>query len=85
MTFKISIRRKAQKQLAKLPLKDYKNVKQAILNLPRDPRPPGSKKLKGRDGWRIRQGDYRIIYEMTNWSSSSSISGIEKTYTDSES
>ena len=64
MTYKISIRRKAQKQLAKLPPKDYKKVKQVILNLVPDPRPSGSKKLKGRDGWRIRQGDYRIIYEI---------------------
>lgn len=64
MTYKLSIRRKAQKQLAKLPPIDYKKVKQAILDLAQNPRPPGSKKLKGRDGWRIRQGDYRIIYEI---------------------
>lgn len=64
MTYKLSIRRKAQKQLAKLPPNDYKKVKQSILDLAHDPRPPGSKKLKGRDGWRIRQGDYRIIYEI---------------------
>lgn len=66
MTYKISIRRKAQKQLEKVPPKDYKKVKQAILDLTQDPRPPGSKKLKGREGWRIRQGDYRIIYEIYN-------------------
>jgi mRNA interferase RelE/StbE len=64
MTYKISILRKAQKQLAKIPTSDYKKVKQAILNLTHDPRPPGSKKLKGRPGWRIRQGDYRVIYEI---------------------
>ena len=64
MTYKISILRRAQKQLAKIPANDYKKVKQAILDLAHDPRPPGSKKLKGRDGWRIRQGDYRVIYEI---------------------
>jgi mRNA interferase RelE/StbE len=64
MTYKISILRRAQKQLARIPVKDYKKVKQAILDLDRDPRPPGSTKLKGRDGWRIRQGDYRVIYEI---------------------
>ena len=64
MTYKISILRRAQKQLAKIPANDYKKVKQAILNLSRNPRPPGSKKLKGRQGWRIRQGDYRVIYEI---------------------
>lgn len=64
MTYKLSIRRKAQKQLSKLPANDYKKVKQTILDLANDPRPAGSKKLKGRDGWRVRQGNCRIIYEI---------------------
>lgn len=64
MTYKISIRRKAQKQLAKIPANDYKKIKQAILDLAQDPRPSGSKKLKGRQSWRIRQGNYRVIYEI---------------------
>jgi mRNA interferase RelE/StbE len=64
MTYKLSIRRKAQKQLEKLPANDYKKAKQTILGLANDPRPAGSKKLKGRDGWRVRQGNYRIIYEI---------------------
>lgn len=64
MTYKISILRRAQKQLAKIPASDYKKVKQAILNLANDPRPPGAKKLKGRPGWRIRQSNYCIIYEI---------------------
>jgi len=61
MTYKISILHKAQKQLAKIPASDYKKVKQTILILANDPRPPGTTKLKGRPGWRIRQGNYRII------------------------
>lgn len=64
MIYKVNILRKAQKQLAKIPASDYKKVKKAILDLTQDPRPPGSKKLKGRDGWRIRQGDFRVIYEI---------------------
>ena len=64
MIYKVNIRRKAQKQLAKIPANDYKKVKQAIRDLEHDPRPPGSQKLKGRPGWRIRQGDYRVIYEI---------------------
>ena len=64
MTYKISILRRAQKQLARIPADDYKKIKQAIQNLGHDPRPPGSKKLKGRPGWRIRQGNYRVIYEI---------------------
>lgn len=64
MTYKIKIYRKAQKQLAKLPADDYKKVKQAILSLADNPRPSGVKKLKGLSGFRIRKGDYRIIYEI---------------------
>lgn len=54
--FKVRIERKAQKKLAK--------IKTAILNLANDPRPVGYKKLKGREGYRIRVADYRIIYEV---------------------
>ena len=64
MTFRILIRRKAQKQLARIPASDYNKVKQAIMALAEDPRPPGSKKLKGRPAWRLRQGDFRVIYEI---------------------
>lgn len=64
MTYKISIRRKAQKQLIKIPTSDYKKVKAAIYDLANNPRPSESKKLKGRSGWRIRQGNYRVIYEI---------------------
>jgi mRNA interferase RelE/StbE len=36
----------------------------AIDALADDPQPPGCKKLVGQDGWRIRVGDYRILYEL---------------------
>jgi mRNA interferase RelE/StbE len=64
MTYKLRIRRKAQKQLAKLPANDYKRIRQTILDLANEPRPAGASKLKGREGWRVRQGNYRIIYEI---------------------
>lgn len=64
MIYKVNILHKAQKQLAKIPASDYKKIKQAILDLAHDPRPQGAKKLKGRPSWRIRQGDYRVIYEI---------------------
>lgn len=64
MTYKVFIRRSAQKQLSKIPASDYLKIKQSILNLAYDPRPADSIKLKNREGWRIRQGNYRIIYEI---------------------
>jgi mRNA interferase RelE/StbE len=66
MTWKIKILRGAIKQLEKLPHNDYKAVKQRIINLADNPRPQGYEKLKGRDGFRVRQGKYRIIYTIYN-------------------
>jgi mRNA interferase RelE/StbE len=60
----VRIERKAQKKLSKIPEPYYSNLKTAILDLGNDPRPQGFKKLKGRDGYRIRVADYRIIYEI---------------------
>ena len=37
---------------------------EAILALGREPRPPGARKLTGREGYRIRIGAYRILYEV---------------------
>lgn len=44
--------------------RDYERVCDAIRDLANDPRPPGCKKLGGREGWRIRIGQYRAIYEI---------------------
>jgi len=60
--YQVLIEKQAQKQLEKIPEPQYSRVKKAILNLGINPRPQGYKKLKGRPGYRIRQGDYRIIY-----------------------
>jgi len=52
-------------QLAKLPRHEQKRIKQRIDRLAADPRPPGVKKLKGEsDLFRLRSGDYRIIYSI---------------------
>lgn len=44
----------------------YSAIKQAIQNLAKNPRPFGYKKLKGKTTYRIRVGDYRIIYDIKN-------------------
>jgi mRNA interferase RelE/StbE len=54
----------AQKQLSKLPSTIATRIEDKLLELEHDPRPPGCKKLRGRDAWRIRIGDYRAIYEI---------------------
>ena len=62
--YKVQVERKAQKKLAKIPLPYYSSIKTAILDLADEPRPNGHKKLKGRDAYRIRIADYRVIYEI---------------------
>lgn len=64
MSYTIQIFRRAQKELAALPQLVYPRVRDAIRELADTPRPPGCKKLAGREGWRIRVGDYRVIYEI---------------------
>lgn len=64
MSYSVRIFRRAQKELAALPQFVYPRVRDAIRGLADIPRPPGCKKLTGRNGWRIRVGDYRVIYEI---------------------
>lgn len=54
----------ASKQLDKIPTSIAETLLKAIENLAKNPKPQGAKKLKGRDGYRIRKGDYRIIYDI---------------------
>lgn len=62
--FKIYITKTAQKQIDKLPLQIADALIKAILSLAQNPRPAGYIKLKGRNAYRIRKSNYRIIYEI---------------------
>jgi mRNA interferase RelE/StbE len=62
--YKVRVEKKAEKALEKIDEPYYSNIKRAILSLSQNPRPAGSKKLKGRDGYRNRVGDYRNIYDI---------------------
>ncbi|MGH9947117.1 MAG: type II toxin-antitoxin system RelE family toxin [Pyrinomonadaceae bacterium] len=64
MSYEVFILRRAQKELADLPKADYQRMREAIAALATDPRPASCKKLTGRNGWRIRTGNYRAIYEI---------------------
>ena len=64
MAYSITILRRAQKELSSLPKEDYQRVRDAILKLGETPRPDGTLKMTGRPAWRIRVGDYRVIYEI---------------------
>ncbi len=64
MTYTVVFLRRAQKELEDLPHGDLARVRDAISGFAANPRPPGCIKLTGRAGWRIRVGDYRVIYEI---------------------
>jgi len=64
MKYTVLIERYAQKQIMKLDKKIIPVIKAAIATLADNPRPYGYKKLKGEDAYRIRVGDYRVIYEI---------------------
>ena len=64
MVYTLNFSKPALKELAKINEPFYSNIKSAIIALTEEPRPHGYKKLKGRDGYRIRVGDYRIIYDV---------------------
>lgn len=62
--YTISISKTAQKQLDKLSDSTAAPIIDAISGPANNPRPNGCKKLKGRSGYRIRKGDFRIIYDI---------------------
>ena len=66
MNYALLILRRAQKELANLDKIEYERVREAIASLAENPRPVGCKKLVGREGWRIRVGDYRVIFEIND-------------------
>ena len=66
--FKDSVR----KDLDSIAINDLKRIIERIGNLAEDPRPVGCEKLSGQEKYRVRQGNYRIIYsiqdtELTVW------------------
>lgn len=62
MSWQTEIARDARKELERLPTQIQIRISKAILALEENPFPHGCKKLKNRDGFRIRVGDYRVLY-----------------------
>ena len=70
--YSVLFRESVRKDLDSIPQRDLKRIFIRIGNLASDPRPAGSEKLSGQERYRVRQGDYRIIYsiqdfELTVW------------------
>ncbi|MFY7069275.1 type II toxin-antitoxin system RelE family toxin [Nocardiopsis changdeensis] len=60
--YTVEVTTSAQKELRRLDSLVRKRVVRAIAELAEEPRPVGCKKLKARDGYRVRIGDHRVIY-----------------------
>ena len=64
--YRIELRPAAVRALRKLDPSVRHRIQGAIALLAQDPRPPGARSLQGRDGLRVRVGDYRILYTVDN-------------------
>lgn len=64
MKYQVILPKSVQKELNRLSDDMAKRILTRLAGLETNPRPADVKKLKGRDAWRIRVGDYRVIYEI---------------------
>jgi mRNA interferase RelE/StbE len=63
--YEVILSKAARKQLGTLPAFIHNKIIEDIASLSSSPRPAGCKKLKGyKNAWRIRIGDYRVVYEI---------------------
>lgn len=63
-SYKVVFKRSVKKDLKKIDSQHLAAILRRIDALAKDPRPDGCKKLKDSDVYRVRQGNYRIVYEI---------------------
>lgn len=64
MTYRITVLPAAIREIRKLPPEAKRRVQAVVELLAEEPRPPAAKKLTARPEWRVRTGDYRILYRI---------------------
>ena len=62
--YKITVKKSASKELEEIPGKELRKIVRRIQSLVQNPRPHGSQKLSRQEQYRVRQGDYRIVYSI---------------------
>jgi mRNA interferase RelE/StbE len=62
--YRLEVSHTAHRQIRKLPVRTQDRINSAIARLAENPRPPGVKKLTAREGYRVRVGDYRVLYRI---------------------
>jgi mRNA interferase RelE/StbE len=60
--FRVELRRNSQKSLDKIQIQERSRIISVLVELEQDPRPTGVEKIQGSELWRVREGDYRIVY-----------------------
>ena len=65
-SYKLAIKPSAAKELEAVPRKDRVRVAHKLQALAGNPRPQGCERLAGHELYRIRQGDYRVLYEVVD-------------------
>ena len=61
-SYRVELKKSVLKDLVAIPAKELRKILAAIRSLADNPRPSQAKKLSGREQYRLRQGDYRILY-----------------------
>jgi len=61
-SYSVVVKRSAERELRALPRPDLRRVTERIRGLAGEPRPVACEKLSSQDRYRVRQGDYRIVY-----------------------
>ena len=63
-SYELVVKKSVAKDLREFPKADVRRILQRIRSLADEPRPPGCEKLSGQERYRLRQGVYRIVYEI---------------------
>jgi mRNA interferase RelE/StbE len=66
VSWRVEVQRSAEKELASLSSQARERITEALRAMTENPFPHGFKKLKGSDGYRIRVGDYRVLYRVNH-------------------
>lgn len=61
-SYRVFLSRSAERELRAVPKADLRRIERRIRGLAGDPFPSGCQKLAGAEGWRLRQGDWRVVY-----------------------
>jgi len=66
MAYQVILKRSAEKELDALQAKTRNRIIKHLLALEENPRPSGIKKLQGQESYRLRVGDYRVLYTVND-------------------